>query len=264
VSAARVAVLAEVNTEGCCDAPNVTTSTPKNFTAFNPCSDAAIGSYWYLRDTRENNNNQTYKVKKMHDGHIWMVQDLKFGDKCESNTSYKGSVSNQTGLVTSLTDKTYYGECTNLGYSSTYPDRGYLYDWPAAINQSNAYVGGSAAGCSGTGAPANACQGICPSGWHVPTSAEYSALNTSAKASGLSEAAMWDIGGFFEPAAGICIQGADYGGNYWSPERPRIASSTDYGNNAWRRNLIVGDYFWCSENAGERSGGTTVRCAKNY
>jgi uncharacterized protein (TIGR02145 family) len=154
-----------------CTAPGSTV----NFTAFNPCSNATTGDYWYLTDTRESNNTQTYKVKLMADGRIWMVQDLKFGDKCNKTTFSGSDGSDQTGKVTTLTDKTYYGDCTNIRNSSTPANRGYLYDWAAALNKSGAYSGSSSiVGCSGTGSGATgtnpgACQGICPIGWHIPT-----------------------------------------------------------------------------------------------
>jgi uncharacterized protein (TIGR02145 family) len=160
----RVPVLAEVitDTEACCSAPGSTVS----FATFIPCPDATVGATWTLRDTREPNNVQMYKVKKMTDGNIWMVQDLKFGDKCDKETFKGSSGSDQTGNVTTLENMTYYGDCRN----SPTQGAGYLYDWAAAMNQSGAYLGGRTdIGCSGTGTAANVCQGICPDGWHIPT-----------------------------------------------------------------------------------------------
>jgi uncharacterized protein (TIGR02145 family) len=170
---ARVPVLATVITNGCCTAPGSTVT----FTAFNPCSNATTGDYWHLTDTREANNTQTYKVTKMPDGHIWMVQDLKFGDKCVNKTTFSGSTSNQQGNVSS-TFPQYYGDCSNIRETSTSPDRGYFYDWAAVLNKSGAYSGSTLTlGCTGTGSSVSACQGICPVGWHVPTAGTYSEFN---------------------------------------------------------------------------------------
>lgn len=141
-----------------------------NFTAFKPDPSAATGTVWYLADTRENNNPQTYTVKKMQDNHIWMVQDLKFGSAC-TKTSFSGSTSDVTGKLSTAPGYTnLYGDCR----SSTVTNAGYYYDWLAAMQKSGAYSGGSEVGCSGTAsgmtdtAPST-CQGLCPDGWHIPT-----------------------------------------------------------------------------------------------
>jgi hypothetical protein len=76
-------------------------------------------------------NQRTYKVKKLADGHIWMVQDMKFGNQC--GTAFIGSsADDQTGHVSDI--GTYFGDCTTLTDGSTPANRGYLYDWAAAIN----------------------------------------------------------------------------------------------------------------------------------
>jgi uncharacterized protein (TIGR02145 family) len=162
-----------------CTAPGSTVT----FTAFNPCSNATTGDYWHLTDERESSNIQTYKVKKLPDGHIWMVQDMKFGDKCDKTTYTGSSGKDQTGKVTSLIDKTYYGDCSNIRETSTPPNRGYFYDWAAVLNKSGAFNGSTSnVGCTGTGSSVNACQGICPDGWHVPTAdpaGEFTALKAA-------------------------------------------------------------------------------------
>ena len=74
--------LITVVTAGCPTAPPCASASTTNFTAFSPSASAAVGTSWCLTDTRESNNHQTYQVRKMPDGRIWMVQDMKFGDKC--------------------------------------------------------------------------------------------------------------------------------------------------------------------------------------
>jgi uncharacterized protein (TIGR02145 family) len=77
----------------------------------------------------------------------------------------------------------YVGHCR----TNTQPGAGYLYNWPAVMQNQNAYFGSTddSFACSGTGSgtaspnPA-ACRGICPEGWHVPTGSdpgEYKTLN---------------------------------------------------------------------------------------
>jgi uncharacterized protein (TIGR02145 family) len=206
-------------------------NTTVNFTAFNPCPNAAIGTVWYLTDTRESgvspSNTQTYKVRKMADGHIWMVQDLKFGNLCGS--TFTGSTSNQTDKVTSLTDKTYYGDCTTLTNSDTPDNRGYMYEWAAAINKAGAYYGSSSnVGCSGTatgtsGTNPGACQGICPVGWHIPTSGEYNDAYTKFRSYySCSNAGCWNASSQWEGVlADACLANGTLVGQgttatYWS------------------------------------------------
>jgi uncharacterized protein (TIGR02145 family) len=177
---ARVPVSAEVDMDGCCTAPGATVT----FTAFNPCTSPApaSGSTWTLRDTRAGGNSYTYIVKKMADGRIWMVQDLAFGnctdapfnnDNSEAATTYQPTV--YPGYV---------GHCTSATTTSTPSGMRYLYNWPAALNTKAAYYGGPATGCSGTsggtsGTNPGACKGICPTGWHLPTTGEYVALHSN-------------------------------------------------------------------------------------
>jgi uncharacterized protein (TIGR02145 family) len=153
--------------------PNVPES-PVNFTAFNPCPDAATGTVWYLTDTRTGGNNNTYKVKKMADGRIWMVQDLKFGTCPNSLARWYDATSPFASTHKPTVFDGYLGHCR----SSTYTNTGYLYSWPAAMQSSLAslYQDAISFACSGqaggTVLPApGACQGICPAGWHVPTGA---------------------------------------------------------------------------------------------
>jgi uncharacterized protein (TIGR02145 family) len=149
------------NSGGGCDAPGTTV----DFTAFNPC-DVAVGSTWTLVDSRESNNIQEYKVKKMPDNRIWMVQDMKFGNKCDK-TSFTGSTSDQTTSNLTTIYGYPYGDCRNASASDTPSNRGYLYDWAAAMQKAKAYNGSdSDVGCYGTD---TLCKGICPSGWHIPT-----------------------------------------------------------------------------------------------
>jgi uncharacterized protein (TIGR02145 family) len=173
-----------------CAAPGSTV----NFTAFNPCTSAPTNSVWYLADTRESNNPQTYTVKLMADGRIWMVQDMKFGSSCTKTTFSGSSGSDQTGkLSTAIGYTGLYGDCR----SGVVTGAGYYYDWAAAMQKSGAYSGGSFAGCTDAASGAS-CQGICPADWHVPTSDEFtnaarlfSAAYACADANCWSEASAW-------------------------------------------------------------------------
>jgi uncharacterized protein (TIGR02145 family) len=140
---------------------------------FFPCSDAAIGTEWYLADMRESSNPQTYTVRKMKDGGIWMVQDLRFGNLCNKNTFNGTRGADQTGNLSTEYPQ-YIGDCR------TVTSQGYLYDWPAAIQFENVceYCGGilSCTPAPGAKDPTHPCAGICPELWHIPSMTEFEAL----------------------------------------------------------------------------------------
>jgi uncharacterized protein (TIGR02145 family) len=264
VSAARTAVLATVN----CHAPGSTAT----FAEFSPCATATTGATWTLTDTREAayNNTQTYKVKKMQDGHIWMVQDLRFGDKCGTKTTFAGSngANKTNGNYTSLPG-TWYGDCRN----NTYTGAGYLYDWAAAIQKSGAYKSSNAnVGCSGTaggtaGKNPGACRGICPEGWHIPTggaAGEFKALYDKYPAGTCvsGNCYCWGPSSAYEGVlAGIC---SPTGQPEQIGSRLHNYSST-YGT-ADGAYFLAADHGFQSNEVNETSKwkGMTVRCVMNY
>jgi uncharacterized protein (TIGR02145 family) len=255
---ARVPVLASAN--ACCDAPGDTV----NFTAFNPCANAATYSVWYLADTREEaDNSQTYTVKLMEDNHYWMVQDMKFGNKC--GTAFDGSYGHdQTNNVSDI--GSYYGDCR----SNTVSGAGYFYDWAAAINSHSAFYGGSHPGCSGTGGGTTdnnpgACMGICPTGWHVPTGAsdgEFINLHNKRRNCSNSNSSCWDGQSEWSSSAGGVCYGDDNVSKspilsgYWSSTRQsavNVYALTMETSTANPSNGIITPFY-----------GATVRCVKNY
>jgi uncharacterized protein (TIGR02145 family) len=247
-----------------CTAPGSTV----NFTEFYPCSNATTGDYWFLTDERESNNIQTYKVKKMADGKIWMVQDLKFGDKCDKATFSWLEGVNLTDNVTSLMDKTYYGDCINATNSSTPPNRGYLYNWAAAINKLDAYYGSNSdIGCSGTssgssGTNPGACQGICPTNWHIPTGESTGEFNALHKAFGNCSSFMscwgpdsaWEgvLGGAYLEPGWLESQGAQK--NVWT---------STYASNTHARRFYTG-YSDPGNGSDKKYRAFAVRCVMNY
>jgi uncharacterized protein (TIGR02145 family) len=151
-----------------CHSPGITTT----FGNFSPCSAAAYGSTWQLTDDRD---GKKYLVRYLPDGRYWMVEDLRYGgsdwDACANRTSFNGTSSS---APTHRFGTNTYGDCTNAKNGSTPAARGYLYDWAAAMQRSGAAYGYcSNVGCTGIAATANTCQGICPPGFHLPTSEEF-------------------------------------------------------------------------------------------
>jgi uncharacterized protein (TIGR02145 family) len=196
-----------------------------------------------------------------------MVQDLKFGNKC-NKIIFSGSYgSNQTGKVTSLTDKTYYGDCRN----NTQSGAGYLYDWAAAINKAGAYYGNtSQMGCNGIGSGTSgtnpgACQGICPVGWHIPTgdsNGEFRDAYTKFQATyGCSNDGCWNASSPWEGVLGGACQ--SHGLMVWQ------GSSAAY----WSSSMVpYNEVYYLAYSAGsmqisyynDKYDGFSARCVRNY
>ena len=99
-------------------------------------------------------DNNTYNTVQIGN-QCWMKENLR-------TTHYSDGTSIPMGNSTSNTTAYYYVD-NNISNVSTY---GYLYNWPAVMGNSSS----SSANPSGV-------QGICPTGWHVPSDAEWIQLS---------------------------------------------------------------------------------------
>jgi uncharacterized protein (TIGR02145 family) len=233
------------------------------FSAFSPDPAAPTGTVWYLTDTREGGNNNTYKVKKLADDHIWMVQNLAFGTCPNSTASWYNDNSAAATTHTPTMYEGYVGHCRASSKS------GYIYTWSAAMQDENAYAGtGSIDGCTGTSAGTaspnpGTCQGICPTGWHVPTgntAGEYYALGTAMGPCSSSNDLCWNMDSAFEGAyAGATASGGNENGHTSGTLWSSTAASDDAAN-IMRFNVTtstsVGTY--------SKNYGAMVRCVMNY
>jgi uncharacterized protein (TIGR02145 family) len=263
------------------------------FANFHPCS-APVGSTWSLLDTREQSNPRYYKVRMMADQRVWMVQDLKFGDKCTKETFNWSATTDQTGNLSTYFPG-YYGDCTNKKESTTPANRGYLYDWAAAVNHAGAfftdgntsyYLGCGYAETNKIDGPEpprnldpNACQGICPAGWHIPTGnnqdgvvGEIADANTKFQtAYNCTGAACWNassqwegvIGGYIQYGSIVAPQRA----SYWSSTRAGNAPAFMLGFNDTVDGTVspgykvgINDIHYVAY----KNSGRTVRCIRNY
>ena len=98
-------------------------------------------------------DNNTYNTVQIGN-QCWMKENLR-------TTHYSDGTSIPLGSSTSNTTAYYYVD-DNVSNVSTY---GYLYNWKAVMRNSSS----SSANPSGV-------QGICPTGWHVPSDAEWTQL----------------------------------------------------------------------------------------
>ena len=106
-------------------------------------------TYGHFKDVRDNTDYKTIKIGDQ----TWMAENLR----------YAGDLS--IGNDTSSTVAYRYYPNGNESNAETY---GYLYNWKAAMNGENS----SDANPSGV-------QGICPDGWHLPSNAEWTQLETA-------------------------------------------------------------------------------------
>ena len=97
-----------------------------------------------------------YDAVKIGD-QVWMAQNLR-------TTHYADGTSIPAGGSNLSVTSPYYYDYSSSGISLT--SRGYLYNWPAVMH-----------GSSSSSANPSGVQGICPTGWHVPSDAEWTQLS---------------------------------------------------------------------------------------
>ncbi len=196
-------------------------------------------------NTKENKTKQlidirdgkSYWVTKLKDGNCWMTQNLAYnGGGTSRGTDCSGWLN--TGTV---------AQYCNPGHTDgDHASRGNYYSWLAAKN-----------GTSATGQ----VQGVCPNGWHLPTSkstakgsfgglaAAYGAGNNSAGSTIMRGSPMYFQYSGYANSSGIDDVGSR--GWYWS--------STPYGSNSAYL-LYLGSSAAGPSDDGTRYDGFSVRC----
>jgi uncharacterized protein (TIGR02145 family) len=106
-------------------------------------------------DSRDGTVYQTVTIGDQ----LWIAENLKY---------LPGVVSSATGSKTIPYYYVYGYDGTNVGdakATADYTTYGVLYNWPAAM-----------AGSSGSNSNPSGIQGVCPTGWHLPSDAEWTEL----------------------------------------------------------------------------------------
>jgi uncharacterized protein (TIGR02145 family) len=201
----------------------------------------------------------------MEDTNIWMIQDIKFGN-CDK-TDYTGSDSNTGNQYDKLFQGS-YGDCRN----NPHPGAGYLYDWAAVMQKPDTYSGGSETGCNGnssgaTGKNPATCQGICPAGWHIPTSGtasndEYYGLFTApGRNCETKQGDCWNSNSAWEGVAGgLC----DASGLLKYFRANICVHSSTYQNTANYLYLLSAGSVNNTHAPATKSTGMSARCVMNY
>ena len=196
----------------------------------------------------DSRNNTTYYTIQIGD-QTWMAQNLKYaGDEVS------------LGTTSSETEPYYYYVNGDEANTDEY---GYLYNWAAAMN-----------GASGSEANPSGVQGICPSGWHLPSDAEWTQLSdylggtTNAGAQLVGQASLWLSGtltssGHFGSSGFGALPAGYYPGSYANfGDYTAFWSATKSGStNAYFRSVA---YSGASLNRGgiNKNFGNSVRCVK--
>jgi uncharacterized protein (TIGR02145 family) len=225
------------------------------FAAFVPNPSAPALSTWILVDSRD---EKQYAVRKMPDGRYWMIEDLQFGD-CDIDT-FENDHSLSTARSRPTVALGYVGHCR----INPRVNAGYLYNWPAAMNNANAYYGSSKNGfqCRGTGASANKCRGICPVGWHLPTQDEFSDAYDHFQGQGCRRANCWNASSSWNGIlGGVCTESSMLMGQgrhafYWSSTgyEADVAYALHFSvDNALSKTFTHYKFY-----------GLSVRCVRNY
>jgi len=206
-----------------------------------------------LTDSRDGNNYRVVKIGEQ----VWMAENLRYLPYVSGPGS--GSGTKPYYYVYGYDGTNVHEAKTNANYD-TY---GVLYNWPAAMNEAN---------CS-TASP-SCVQGVCPTGWHLPSDAEWTQLTDylgiSVAGGKLKETGttLWDSpntgasnetgfaalpGGYRSTDGSFVSMGED--SDFWS--------ASDYKRKyAWFRNIHFEDDD-VGRNNFRKDTGFSVRCVKD-
>ncbi|PIT94885.1 hypothetical protein COT98_01805 [Candidatus Falkowbacteria bacterium CG10_big_fil_rev_8_21_14_0_10_39_9] len=240
--------------DGSTSNPRTDTSVTSNLSAtanfvVNPCGVASS-----MTDSRD---SQIYPIVNIYN-QCWMAKNLNYGTMITGVTVQANN---------SISEK--YCYANNSSNCSTY---GGLYQWAEAVQ----YLNGATNSVGWSPAPTGNVQGLCPSGWHLPTDSEITSLTTYL--GGVSVA-----GGKIKETTTTHWNSPNTGANNSSGftalpngERHRstgafaylgewanIWSSSNYNSlQAWSRALYSGaESVYLS--ASNKSYGYSIRCLKN-
>jgi uncharacterized protein (TIGR02145 family) len=168
-----------------------------------------------------------------------MIQDLRYGgypnDNCVNRTAFTNA-NNADSIKLNRFGTGTFGDCTNArNDATTPPERGYLYNWAAVMQNKDAYQGTNYAGCTVTDTyPAGTehpCKGLCPTGFHVPTWLEFDdAYNKFSSYYGCSNYECWNKDSQWEGViGGMCHETGilDFAddANYWGSTQTQDADN---------------------------------------
>ena len=207
-----------------------------------------------LADTRDG-NLYSYRT---YGSQVWMTK----------NMAYLPSV---VGPGTGSNSTAYYyvygydgSDVATAKATSNYTTYGVLYNWPAAMS-----------GAASSSADPSGVQGICPTGWHLPSDVEWTTLTTYLGGESVAGGKMKEAGEshWTSPNTGATNESgftALPGGyrNYNGPFNSIVndghwwSSTQNYSNYAWPRSLLY-NYSLVSSYSYTKESGFSVRCLRD-
>jgi uncharacterized protein (TIGR02145 family) len=274
---------------------------------------AANGTTGTFEDPRD---KKVYKTVKMPDGKVWMAENLNYQSGLTFNqeagqANGEPFVSTENGIpaIGSFWCPSVSGTTLSAN-KNTCNVYGALYTWETAMSENGKGTWDESKVSShyhdNTTTPVAAqsdpkMQGICPSGWHVPTEFEWATLFVAVDPAGtyLGQGTSWS--GTDVPPDGVGVKmksastymGGDPGNGAWSNHDNRGNNATGFGavpagtrNNIgsqfsgqgtfatyWSSSVSSSSHAWyqdfsyayaqVSRNIRSRSGGVSVRCLKD-
>jgi len=199
------------------------------------------------------------------DGHVYQYKTIGSQTWMAENLALLPSVSYASVGSSTSTDPYFYvygyegSTVASAQGTANYLTYGVLYNWPAAMNGAS----------SSNSVPSNV-KGICPSGWHLPSDAEWTILTDylgSGAGTKMKATSGWNNDGNGDNSSGFTALPGGYRGSggsfsylgslayFWS-------SSENDASDAWDRGLGC-SYDGVNRNYASKSYGVSVRCLQN-
>ena len=232
---------------GCSDyAQNIEDNYQEWLKAQGRSSVAACTNTYGTNTVTDCRDNRTYKTVVIGT-QTWMAENLNYADST-AMTNLKGN----SWCYNNSADS-----CTKYGR---------LYTWTAAMNIASSYQSATASAVIPT-----PHQGVCPSGWHVPSSSEWTTLETAVGGSSTAGTALkstsgWQYDGNGTDAYGFsALPGGDYNGsdfddvgydgNWWTATE--YSSTYAYGRDMYCHSTDA------DTNNYNKTYGRSLRCLKD-
>ena len=236
--------------------------------AIESSSSSAIESSSSSETTKSSSSSENISAGSVYDATAKTLTDLRDG---------------QTYKTVTIGDQTWMAE--NLNYASdsmswcydndpaNCAKYGRLYTWAAAMDSVGTWTtNGKGCGYNKTCSPTYPVRGVCPEGWHLPSTTEFETLFTAVGGQDSAGTVLKSTGGWYNDGNGTYAFGFSAlpaglrngtGGYYYEGDYAYFWSSTEYYSNyAYSMYLYYG-YDFAGLDYYNKDFGRSVRCVKD-